>query len=191
MSSNELAIMVKKLNTYALGMSGRVSRGGFTSADAVSNVILVAANMTNDRSTFAKAIGNVLVNNGNWPSEIAFLRKGIAVGTPGSHFVPFNNSGFCRLLRDSSTSDEGNLPHHMLSYFVMAHFLPAAEVYVGVSMHEQDTLDSRGTNPEMAGDLASGTLGVKLANKTYSLKTFPSVFSRYTKMKECGHQGCK
>lgn len=187
--ATDVYALVNKVSSYAQAMAGHRSQG-MTSARAVCNVITVACLSSPDRLSFAKVIGNVLCNIVNWPAEIKFLQKGIAEPPAGRYFVPFDNSGFCRRLRDTANSNEGNLPHHMLSYFVMAHFLPAAEVYVAVQMHEQDTLDAQGSNPSMAGDLASGVLGVKLANRTYNLPGFPEIFASFTDMTRCGHAEC-
>jgi hypothetical protein len=184
--SAPLLQLVSRISAYAKSQQGNT----LSDAVGVYKVINLAATLAGERNLFAKVIGNTLCNLNNWPPELKFLNKGICAGNPGQYFVPFANSGFCRRLRDDPHSDEGNLPHHMLSYFVMAHFLPAAEVYVGVQMHEEDTL-ATGSNPSMAGDLASGVLGVKLANLTYNLASFPETFARYTQLKKCGHKECQ
>lgn len=188
---------------------GQVQQKTITDAAAVKRVLNHAAHLSlasGYPDEMVYLVANVLVNLSNF-SQDGFtnsIRRTVAVEPQGHYFVNFANSGFCRLLRDLPESDEGNLPHHMLAYFVMNYCLQrkgwgewgSSFISVGVVAHEMDTLLKTKSNPNMAGDLQSGALGVELAvflaeSPKSRLAQFEEYFAKRALMTKCGHAECK
>ena len=181
------------VSAYAQSLQTQVAAGSLTDAAAVVKVMRAAANRAApDFGLFVQIIANVLCDLRNWPTEVQRLVNRIAVQPVSGFFVPFANSGFCRMLRDDPGSDDGNIPRHMLAYFVMrACGWHETVVLGGVAVHELDTLFARGANPDMMGDLRSGQMAVGLAQVSTTVNLFPDLFQANAVMPYCGHEGCQ
>lgn len=190
--NKELIEAANKVSNFARGMRGRVS-----DADAVIQTLRAAVNNSSQNlNIFYRLVGNILCNFGQWgDSPLLELSKSLAINKTNRDFffVPFANSGFCRFLRDDFNTDEGNLPHHMLSYFVMAYYLPRGIVMIGVWDHE-----NKPNNPEKAGDTRSGNLAAEMSQlidrnvwvNPYSFAAIPDYVRSKTVMPFCGHPEC-
>lgn len=189
-----------------LARNARALQGTLTDAAAVKRAMDMAAVLSHGSGdTFVRLIANVIVDLNQTPPEagIPKLRDAIAVSRPpNQHSVWFQNSGFCRQLRDDPNSDAGNLPHHMLFYFVLTYFWNRMAKIVdlsgivagGVLLHELDTW-RRGPNPEGPGDIRSGMLGTmlgqQLARRRKNFVTFADTFASHAIAPNCGHADCK
>lgn len=197
------------LSWIAQELSDQVQKKTMTDADAVKRVLNHATHLSRASGypdEMVYLVANVLVNLSNF-SQGGFttsIQRLVVVEPEGHYFVNFGNSGFCRRLRDLANSDEGNLPHHMLSYFVMNYCLQrkgwgiwgSSFIGAGVVAHEMDTLLKTKSNPNMAGDLRSGALGVDLAvflavSPKSRLAQFEEYFAKRALMTKCGHAECK